>query len=59
LIDVPAFGTSSPLYTKVLQLRQQVLRKPLNMNLFDEDLSKEYDETIIAIADGDKVIACA
>lgn len=35
--------TENPDYQKSLQLRQEVLREPLGMNLVDEDLSKEKD----------------
>jgi len=52
------FSTDHPLYPKVLELRQNVLRKPLGLNLFDEDLSKEKGQLIFVAMYGDQVIAC-
>lgn len=36
---------NSELYLTELKLRDKVLRKPLGMNLFDEDLSSEINDT--------------
>jgi predicted GNAT family N-acyltransferase len=60
IVNAP-FSTDSELYMSVLNLRQQVLRKPLGLNLFDEDLSKENEQTIISIShlQPENVIACA
>jgi predicted GNAT family N-acyltransferase len=38
---VHQIGTKSPLYEKSLVIRNDVLRKPLNLNIYDEDLSDE------------------
>jgi len=36
--------TKSSLYEKSLVIRNDVLRKPLNLNIYDEDLSDEEDQ---------------
>jgi predicted GNAT family N-acyltransferase len=36
--------TNSSLYEKSLIIRNDVLRKPLNLNIYDEDLSDEKDQ---------------
>ena len=53
IIDVDAAE-----YQEVLQLRQQVLRLPLGMNLFDEDLSEDRDQYIIVAIKDDRLIGC-
>ncbi len=40
---------NTPDYNQVLELRNLVLRKPLGMNLFDEDLSGDKDEWIYGL----------
>jgi predicted GNAT family N-acyltransferase len=42
----------------VLELRQAVLRKPLKMNLFDEDLSQEKGQLIFVTMYGEQVVGC-
>ena len=41
----------SPEYESVLQLRNLVLRKPLGMNLFDENLEGDKEEHIFVMLD--------
>ena len=41
--------TESPAYQSVLLLRDLVLRKPLGMNLFDENLEGDKEEIIFGI----------
>lgn len=47
-----------PDYLKVLSLRQKVLRAPLGLNLYDEDLSREIDEHIFIYKEGEDIIGC-
>ena len=56
--DEEPHTSSSSKYLKVLGLRQEVLRKPLNMNLFDEDLSSEKDQLIFVANFEDRVVGC-
>ena len=48
----------SPYYTQVLDLRNRVLRIPLGLNLFDENLSEDQDQYILIIIRHEKVVAC-
>lgn len=48
----------SPDYKDVLQLRDEVLRQPLGLSLYDEDLSDEKNQIILAAYDNNKVIGC-
>lgn len=57
-MELSLIDTQSPKYQQVLDLRQQVLRAPLGLNLFDEDLLAEHDQyTLVAMQD-EKIIAC-
>ncbi len=48
------FGTDE--YQGALWLRDRVLRKPLGLNLFDENLTKEVDDYHIGAFNGDVLI---
>lgn len=48
----------SPEYRQVVDLREEVLRKPLKISLKDEDLSKEANDAILAAFEGAKIKAC-
>ncbi|MEW4490326.1 GNAT family N-acetyltransferase [Thalassoglobus sp. JC818] len=56
MIEFVEFQTDSPLYRQFCELRNDVLRRPLGLSLFDEDLSDEdsswhfvlYDQGILA-----------
>jgi predicted N-acetyltransferase YhbS len=51
--------TSEEKYDQVLLLRDKILRKPLGLNLFHEDLSDDEDDIILAAFDKDgTVIGC-
>jgi predicted GNAT family N-acyltransferase len=43
-------------YKEELKLRDRVLRKPLGLNLFDENLAKEVNDFHIGAFDGDALI---
>lgn len=47
-----------PEYLEVLALRQEVLRRPLGLNLYEEDLSAEVDAQIFIYKLNEKVVAC-
>ena len=50
-IELCVIDYSSPNYNNVLSLRQRVLREPLGLNLFDEDLREDRDQYIIIAKD--------
>jgi GNAT superfamily N-acetyltransferase len=57
-ITIATVTSKDPEYKAVLQLREDVLRKPLGMSLANEDLSMDAEDTIfIALHDG-QVIGC-
>lgn len=57
-MDIVVVDPHSALYQQVFDLREEVLRKPLGMSLHNEDLSRDYTDTIMAgLMDG-KVVAC-
>lgn len=48
----------SSYYPQVLQLRNRLLRIPLGLNLFDEDLDEDRDQYVIVAIRDEQVIAC-
>lgn len=48
--------TKSPLYEKSLVIRNDVLRKPLNLNIYDEDLSDEEDQIHFVLEKGNQIL---
>ena len=50
--------SQSSLYDEVLELREEILRKPLGLSLRNEDLSRDHVDTIFIAIHHDKVIAC-
>ena len=44
-------------YDEACQLRNEILRRPLGLNLFDQDLSSENNSRHFAIIESDQVIA--
>lgn len=57
-MSVKIIATQHPLYPEVLQLRDEVLRKPLGMSIQDDDLSDEINQTIFVAVDEDKLKGC-
>ena len=49
---------NSPEYQKVLFLRDKILRKPLGLSLFDEDLSQDKDQLIYGVFSRERLVAC-
>jgi predicted GNAT family N-acyltransferase len=48
----------SPEYRQMVQLRYEILRKPLGLDFNDEDLAKEKDDILIGVFDDDEMQAC-
>lgn len=57
-LDFEIIDYASPLYQEVLNLRNEVLRKPLGLNLFDEDLTEDRDQYIVIAKIEAQVVAC-
>ncbi|MDD3080338.1 MAG: GNAT family N-acetyltransferase [Paludibacter sp.] len=55
-IEIKQISLNSEDYRQETDLRNKVLRKPLNMNLYDEDLSDEKDQIHFAAFSKGKVI---
>ena len=51
------FGVDSPLYAKSFELRNQVLRKPLGLDLRDDDLSRETESAHFALQAEGEIVA--
>ncbi len=48
----------SPEYQQMIQLRYEILRKPLGLEFSDSDLSKEKDDILIGVFEDDRMQAC-
>lgn len=48
----------TPLYDLELQLRDELLRQPLGLSIFDEDLNLEWDQRHFGLLDASDLIAC-
>ena len=49
---------SSKEYDLMVQLRYDILRKPLNLNFDAADLEKEKDDVLIGAFDDDRILGC-
>jgi predicted GNAT family N-acyltransferase len=49
---------NSPWILQIYKLRQQVLRAPLGLNLFDEDLLSEKDEVFFLAYEKEMALSC-
>lgn len=45
-------------YEQMVQLRYEILRKPLNLNFNKKDLEKEKDDLLIGVFDEDRILGC-
>ena len=45
-------------YRKMVQLRNEILRKPLGLSLTQQDLDKEENDVLIAAYDDDEMLGC-
>jgi predicted GNAT family N-acyltransferase len=57
-IEFVQIDFKSPFYMSVLELRNEVLRKPIGLNLMDEDLSEDETQQIFIAKNENKIIAC-
>lgn len=57
-MEIKLVDTDSPAYNKVLALRNDILRKPIGLDLNNEDLSDEKNQYIIVAENNDQIIAC-
>jgi GNAT superfamily N-acetyltransferase len=48
----------SPEYRQMVQLRYEILRKPLGLNFTEEDLTKEKQDILIGVFEEDEMQAC-
>jgi|688.fasta_scaffold03913_20 predicted GNAT family N-acyltransferase len=49
---------ASEYYPQILELRNHVLRKPLGLNLFDEDLSEDKNQYVVAAIQNEEILGC-
>lgn len=49
---------NSKQYEQMVQLRYDILRKPLNLNFNKKDLEKEKDDILIGAFDEDRILGC-
>jgi predicted GNAT family N-acyltransferase len=55
LTAIREFAWGTPDYRAFCELRQQILRAPLGLNLYDEDLDAEKNHAHIGLYDGDRL----
>ena len=58
MIKVKEIEHGSPAYWHTVQLRDEILRKPLKMVFSDEQLQKEKDGWHLALYENDSLVAC-
>ncbi len=57
-IDLRDIDTSAPEYPQLLQFRNKLLRQPLGLDIFQEDLSDDAADFIIIALHNDHIIGC-
>jgi N-acetylglutamate synthase-like GNAT family acetyltransferase len=57
-IEIIEIDTQSNWYAPELELRNQILRKPLGMNIFEEDLSDEINQSHFIALLNNRLIGC-
>lgn len=57
-ITVKEINTESEEYQQLLHFRNELLRRPLGLNLFEEDLSDDANDDIIIALDGNQIAGC-
>jgi N-acetylglutamate synthase-like GNAT family acetyltransferase len=57
-ITISNINSTSPRYNEVFMLRDEILRKPLGMSLYDEDMSRDAINTIFIAEHEGKIIGC-
>jgi ribosomal protein S18 acetylase RimI-like enzyme len=48
----------SPEYRQMVQLRDEILRKPLGLHFTEEELEKEKDHLLVAAYEDDHILGC-
>jgi predicted GNAT family N-acyltransferase len=51
-------ATDHPFYQQVIQLRQRILREPLGLNIYDDDLAAETEQLIFVFEEEQTVKGC-
>lgn len=57
-LHITEINTQSVVYSQLLEFRNQWLRLPLGLNLFDEDLSCDEDDSILVVMENEVVAGC-
>lgn len=55
---ITQINTSSPDYQELLEFRNELLRRPLGLNLFEEDLSDDAQDFILVAKQQGEIIGC-
>jgi predicted GNAT family N-acyltransferase len=48
----------SPLYKKMVKLREDMLRKPLGLSFTPEELEREKEDILVGAFDDDRILGC-
>ena len=57
-VIVKEIETGTPEYQQLLQFRNKLLRRPLGLDLFAEDLSDDEEDIILAAVDNQEIVGC-
>ncbi|MBN8667545.1 MAG: GNAT family N-acetyltransferase [Chitinophagales bacterium] len=57
-MDIRIIKHGTPSYTEMVELRREVLRKPLGLDFTQEQLDKEKEDVIVAGMEAGQVVAC-
>ena len=57
-VIISKITTSDPKYKKLLHFRNELLRKPLGLDLFTEDLSDDDKDIILVAEDKENIVGC-
>jgi predicted GNAT family N-acyltransferase len=57
-VIVTEIQTGTPEYQQLLHFRNELLRRPLGLDLFAEDLSDDEQDIILAAVDNKKIVGC-
>jgi ribosomal protein S18 acetylase RimI-like enzyme len=57
-IEIRKIGINNPLQEQVFQLREAVLRRPLGLSLYHEDLSGDAEDDTFVALQHNRVIGC-
>lgn len=57
-LELQVIDYTSDFYPQVLELRNHLLRKPLGLDLFDEDLSEDRDQYVVIALEDREILGC-